>query len=218
MSQSKQKLHPNFSNIPLDQSLESHRRRLPHWEQRGRVYFLTFRLFDSIPQQKVKQIKSEKEQWLRCHPKPWKPEELKEYYQRFEGEYQRWLDSGYGACIFRNVKNRALMESSLLHFDTARYVLDQYVIMPNHVHLLVMAMEGFSMEKLVHTWKSYSANEINKKLTRKGTLWMQEYFDHIVRSKAQLIKFRDYVLQNPIKAKLKANEYTLGKGSGILEQ
>ncbi len=62
---------PSFK--PYNPEIETHRthRRLPHWTQEGRTYFITFRLADSLPQDKLKQWVEEKNTWLKFHPEPW---------------------------------------------------------------------------------------------------------------------------------------------------
>ena len=45
--------------------------RLPHWQQEGAVYFITFRLADAVPHHVRTQWESEREAWLRVHPEPW---------------------------------------------------------------------------------------------------------------------------------------------------
>src|SRR6267154_1410333 len=45
--------------------------RLPHWQQQGAVYFITFRLADAVPHHLRTQLESEREAWLRVHPQPW---------------------------------------------------------------------------------------------------------------------------------------------------
>jgi len=54
-----------------------------------------------------------------------------------------------------------------------------------------------------------SANRCNNLLGRKGTFWMDESYDHIVRDSKELAAFRDYIVQNPKKAGLKLDEYSL---------
>ena len=56
---------------------------LPHWQQEGGTYFITFRLADSIPAHLREQWEDEREIWLRFHPKPWTPETDEEYHKRF---------------------------------------------------------------------------------------------------------------------------------------
>ena len=73
--------------------------RLPHWQQQGAVYFVTFRVADSIPSRLGDQWQNEREAWLKVHPEPWTIERDREYHQRFSGAIERWLDAGHGAVF-----------------------------------------------------------------------------------------------------------------------
>ena len=75
--------------------------RLPHWQQKGAVYFVTFRLVDAVPQHLRTQWESERDAWLRVHPQPWSAEVQREYHNRFSGAIERWLDAGHGSCVLR---------------------------------------------------------------------------------------------------------------------
>lgn len=82
--------------------------------------------------------------------------------------------------------------------------------MPNHVHVLVkLAHESPSLSSIVHSWKSYTAKQINQQLGRTGPLWMRDYFDRYIRDDAHLHACVEYIRQNPVKAGLvhKAEEW-----------
>jgi hypothetical protein len=83
--------------------------------------------------------------------------------------------------------------AGLKHFDRQRYHLDEFVVMSNHVHVLVTPLGGYALSDILHSWKSYSANQINKAESQAGPFWQKESFDHIVRSPAQLQKIRQYI-------------------------
>src|SRR5947209_703893 len=70
---------------PYDPEAETHRthRRLPHWTQKGTTYYITFRLADSLPQEKLKQWMAERAIWLKFHPEPWSEKNWEEYDDRF---------------------------------------------------------------------------------------------------------------------------------------
>ena len=87
--------------------------------------------------------------------------------------------------------------------------------MPNHVHALVRPLGDAAMAEITHSWKSFTAHEINGLLNRKGSLWQPESFDCIVRHEAQLEKFSAYICENPAKANLKPDEFRLGAGSSV---
>ena len=207
---------PHFKPLNKEAEIHKHRRRLPHWEQDGCTYFVTFRLADAIPQEKLKAWQEQKEIWLKHHPQPWSEKTAGEYEERFVEGLQKWLDAGYGSCALQAEAVRTIVENALRHFDGQRYALDEFVIMPNHVHLLVQPMAGFSLSSMLHSWKSFSSNIVNKQLGRSGTFWLDENFDHAVRSLSQLNHFRRYIAENPTQAYLRPGSFALGRGAGIL--
>jgi REP element-mobilizing transposase RayT len=175
-------------------------RNLPHWEQEGKAYFVTFRLFDSIPAKIAKKLKQEREEWLNKNKikdasdlHKLTIEKRTEYYHLFSKRYDELLDNGYGSCILANPECRQIIEEALSYFDKDRYYLDKYVIMPNHVHVIVIPKAEWGLSKILHSWKSFTANKINKLLGRRGRLWMDESFDHIIRSAEQFEKIREYI-------------------------
>lgn len=201
-----------FKPLNKDAEILRRSRNLPHWEQAGCTYFVTFRLADSLPQAELKKLTEEKEIWLRHHPEPWTVEEWKAYHRRFTARVQRWLDAGYGSCALKDPEIGRIVESALHYFDGDRYFLDKFVVMPNHVHVLFMPIGGHRLESILHSWKSFTANRINKRLNRSGTFWMDESFDHVIRSWEYLERFREYVRQNPEKAGLRKGRYIQGCG------
>jgi len=118
-----------------------------------------------------------------------------------------YLDRGYGECLLRDANAAELVASSLHHFDGQRYALSDFVIMPNHVHLLVGLLGETGIEAQCKSWKSYSAREINLLLGRRGRFWQEESFDHLVRSPEQFERFQRYIAENPAKAGLGAGEF-----------
>ncbi len=171
---------------------------LPHWRQEGVTYFVTFRLADSLPQEKLQQWLAEREAWLRTHPEPHDHATRQEYDRLFPARFERWLDAGYGECILAHPEIQSIVTNALKHFDGIRYHLDpHFVVMPNHVHVLVTPLGEHSLSGIVHSWKSFTAHQINKLLGRSGTVWQKEYFDHIVRSPEHLERFRQYIRDNP---------------------
>ncbi len=202
--------------IPFDPDAGHHQtwRDLPHRHQEGSTAFVTFRLGDSLPIKRIKRWEQERQDFLTRHPKPWSDQLWRTYQQRFPERLESWLDEAQGECILRDPQVAAMLESVLRHFDGERYILDDYVIMPNHVHVLVKPLPEHRLDGILHSWKSFSANEINRSRNVEGRVWEHESFDHLVRSVAQLEKLRDYIRQNPAKAMLK-DGYAVGKGIGL---
>lgn len=188
---------------------------LPHWQQARRTYFVTWRTADSIPLQLLNAWKMEREAWLVEHCIG--PDEVdslpddqrREYHQRFAQHWHDALDKGHGECLLRQDRIRSVVENTLRHFDGSRYSLGDFVLMPNHVHLLVTPFDGHDIRKLCFSWKRFSSGQVNRLLGRKGDLWQTESFDHLIRHVASLRKLQCYIEDNPAKARLFADEYTL---------
>jgi REP element-mobilizing transposase RayT len=184
-----------------DNEIDIHQGNLPHWQQENVWYFITFRLADSIPAKVVEQIKQERELWLKKYDKNnLTTEQKKEYYKLFSERTENLLNAGKGCGVFKNEKIAKIVSEALLHFNNQRYILDEWVIMPNHVHIVFKPFEGYSLPDILHSWKSFTANEINKVTGNKGQLWMHESYDHIVRNEKALQAIRRYIWDNPVKA------------------
>jgi putative transposase len=183
--------------------------RLPHWQQEGAVYFVTFRLADSIPSRLRDQWENERNAWLKVHPEPRTNETEREYHHRFSGAIERWLDAGHGACLLRRRDCAQVVADTLLHFEGERVVMISMVIMPNHVHALFVQNPEWPLEKLTQSWKRFAARQINKLLDRSGNFWQRDYFDRLVRDEKHFANCVRYIRRNPEKAKLPPTEFIL---------
>ena len=76
-----------------------------------------------------------------------------------------------------------------------RIVLDLAVVMPDHVHFMAQLISG-SLAQLMHSLKSFSANQINIALNRNRKVWQSQYYDHAVRE-GEFEKLAYYCLNNP---------------------
>lgn len=203
-----------FEPLQPDAEIEKTRRNLPHWTQFGVTHYITFRLGDSLPAARVRQWVEERDAWVAHHPEPWTTAVRAEYAHIFHRRIDKWLDAGSGECILARPRVADLVEGAIHFFDGQRYFLDAYVIMPNHVHLLVAIVKPDTPTTILHSRKSYTAHEANKRLNRKGTVWQDESFDHIVRSVDQLEYFRTYIRENPTKARIHKG-FRVGHGRGV---
>lgn len=148
-----------------DESLEKKRGNLPHWTQDGVTYFVTFRLADSIPEAAMKEWSDERAEWIRFHgmePREFRSEllgeeEQKDYNRRFGRRFHELLDAGFGSCVLRKEKNWRVLVDVLEFFEGRRYELGGFVVMPNHVHLLIKPREGFELSRILQSMKSFSA-------------------------------------------------------------
>lgn len=186
---------------------------LPHWTQCGKMHFITFRLADSLPQEKLKQLKTQREEWKSRHKEPYTKAQWQQYDALFIKRMENWLDAGHGECLLSNLQNATIVAEAIQYFEQQRYCLDHWVVMPNHVHVLLIPLQLYTLKKIHHSWKSFTSNKINKLRGRSGSIWQHETFDHIVRSQIQLEKFRKYIIENWEKsgrnAILSSKEYVL---------
>ncbi len=183
--------------------------RLPHWQQEGAVYFVTFRLADAVPHNLRTRWESERDAWLRIHPQPWSAEAEREYHERFAGAIERWLDAGHGSCVLRRRDCARIVAEALCYFDGERLVLISSVVMPNHVHAVFVQNTGWPLEKLLRSWKSFTSRKINSLLGRNGSVWQQDYFDRLVRDEKHFANCVRYIRRNPAKARLRNGEFIL---------
>lgn len=170
------------------------RGRLPHWESEHGIYFVTFRLADSLPRTVVRELRESEKA---------KPERERQPSKAIE----EYLDQGAGDCCLRVRPIADLVVSALQRFDGIRYKLFAWCIMPNHVHLIFQPLGGYALDQILHSWKSFTASEINRRLGRKGALWQREYYDHLLRDGQQLGRAISYTAENPRKAGLADWDY-----------
>jgi REP element-mobilizing transposase RayT len=75
--------------------------------------------------------------------------------------------------------------------------------MPNHVHAVLRPMPGWTLSKILKSWKGYTACEANKVLKRTGDkFWQTESFDHLVRDDEDMHRCCKYIMMNPVQARL----------------
>ena len=183
--------------------------RLSHWQQKGAVYFVTFRLADAVPHNLRTRWESEREAWLHIHPQPWSAEAEREYQDRFSGAVERWLDAGHGSCILRRRDCAAVVAEALRHFDGERIAQIAWVVMPNHVHAVFVLNSAWLLENIILSWKGFTARHINALIGRIGTVWQRDYFDRLVRNAKHLANCIRYIRRNPHKARLREHEFVL---------
>jgi putative transposase len=202
----------------VDDDLRITERRLPHWSQAGTVSFITWRTVDSMPPQILDAWRSDRLQWLHAHGvdanRPDWSERLYELGKPAVLEFQRtfwnrWhdaLDAGHGSCVLRTPALAEIVANALHHFDGERYRLLDFVIMPNHVHLLASFPDEQAMLDQCESWKHFTATRINRRLGDKGRFWQADAFDHLLRSEEQFQYLRRYIADNPAKAGLTLNK------------
>jgi len=167
----------------------TYRGYLPHFDSGEVVQFITFRLYDSVPEEVINQWKNE----LNWHDsiKP-DSEESIELLKRIE----TYADAGHGQCFLKDRRIKRLVEGSLLFFNETRYQLYEWKVMPNHVHVLCRIFPEWNLEKTIHSWKSFTSHKANEILNRTGSFWMLDYFDRYIRDEYHFLKTVEYIRNN----------------------
>ena len=175
---------------------------LPHWESEGGIYFVTFRLADSLPQSVLRELRRRELE---------KPKGERNLARKLED----FLDQGTGACIFRQSRFADIVAAALRKFDGTRYRMLAWCVMPNHVHVVFQPLRNYDLARILHAWKAFTGVEINRQLSRSGPLWQKEYYDHLIRDGAQLRRAIRYTTQNPLKAGMKNWQYVYASAEGF---
>jgi REP element-mobilizing transposase RayT len=165
--------------------MKHYERRLPHWDVVESPVFVTFRLYDSLPINRV-----------------FPPGRLTS--GKAFVAMDRILDKAMSGPRFLQQSDlAALLIDALKDGDRRfhRYDLHAYVVMPNHVHLLV------TPHVVATQWlgplKGFTSHQANQLLARQGKhFWQDESYDHLVRSDDEFQRIRRYIENNPVTAGL----------------
>ena len=157
-----------------------YRCRLPRWDAPGIPVFLTWRLWDSLPPERVF------------------PKEKLASGETFVA-FDRLLDTaGSGPTYLQQPPIATLVMKQLQQVCGGS--LHAFVVMPNHVHLLCTPEQR--LPELVRKLKGPTAFHANKLLGRDGKFWQPEYFDRMVRNDREFLQIQRYIEWNPVKAGL----------------
>jgi REP element-mobilizing transposase RayT len=162
-----------------------HHRRLPHLYCGDQPVFVTWRLYGSLPSGRVfhdSDISS----------------------GRAFAALDRLLDGGRTGPLHLRDRAIADMVVDVLRYMAdvqRRYILHAFVVMPNHVHILVSPL--VSLPRLTKALKGYTAKRANQMLGLTGSpFWQEESYDRLVRDAAEGERIRSYIELNPVRAGL----------------
>ena len=172
-----------------------YRRNLPHWHPEGAPLFLTWRLYGSLP------VFPRTTARIGCATRsspskdsPGKVFKLRDSALDRAPQGPLWLKDPRIACS-------AVEAIHLGNDKLGFYVLHAFVVMPNHVHLLITP--NVPVPRLINGLKGVTAREANSILRRKGKhFWQDESFDHWVRGPAEFDRICVYIECNPVSAGL----------------
>ncbi len=160
-----------------------HTRHLPHYHATGRPMFITFCLRESLPECRVfPAATTSGEAFLLM---------------------DRLLDNAStGPLYLRKPETDSMVVDAIRYLATAgRYELHGYVVMGNHVYLLITPLA--SVSKITQSLKRFTAREANQILCRTGQpFWQEESYDRLVRDDAEFRRTLRYIEMNPVSAGL----------------
>ncbi len=193
---------PDESPNPLRAGIHS-RGYLPHVKREGASYFVTFRLVDSLPKRVLLQFERERAEGLkRISPKA-TSEQTEEVHRELRRQIERYLDQGAGECHLRHPEIADMMADALRHFHGQHYLLDDWFVMPNHVHLVLWPRPNFTLSEILKSRKRHTARQANLILNRTGeTFWQRESYDHWIRHDDEKARICRYIRMNPVNAGL----------------
>jgi len=195
---------PGFQGLREDLPLEVYDQLLPHWRQEGATYFVTFRLGDSLPQSKLRELRSLRAEWERRHPPPRSRQDLEQISRQIFTRFERWLDQGFGSCLLKTAGFAAKVVEQLEAEDGGNCELGCYVVMPNHVHAIVRPLRPRErpLQDIVGAMKGASACGINQARGASGSLWQRDSYDRIIRDEEHLYRIIQYIGRNPARSGL----------------
>lgn len=198
---------------------------LPHFDAPGAIQHVTFHLADSLPREAIERMQQDLEAL---------PDEQRTVARRMR--IQELLDSGLGSCVLGHADCARIVEDAIVFGDGTRYRLLAWVVMPNHVHVLIEQVAAWPLAKVVQSWKRHTTREINQlenlgapsctrpleempSATRRSQnpLWQRDYWDRYIRDERHYAAAKKYIEQNPVKAGLVAVAGEWPWGSARLE-
>jgi REP element-mobilizing transposase RayT len=171
----------------------------------GGIYFVTFRLEDSLPAAVCQQIRERKRRFEEAKRSGRKmaPKELETFAKLSSRHIEELLDAGAGCCYMKDPRIAQIVAAAIQYWDDQRYRQYAWCVMPNHVHSVFKPIGIHTLSSVMSSWKSYTVKPANKLLARKGHFWEREYYDHLIRDDAELQRAIVYVRDNPIRAGLR---------------
>ncbi len=195
-------MHTSRREIIIMRKENQHKRtykhhNLPHWDYPERLQYITYRLWDSLPKYQLKEI-LEKAAIV--------PKERRRSYMGHLVE--EWVHNGSGCGILTADDVFPIILENWFYHHKKAYDILEWVIMPNHVHLLINQYYGYALKDVVESWKSFTSRRIMETASYKqavannpdfvDSVWYPNYFDRMIRGSNHKANTRQYILNNPV--------------------
>jgi REP element-mobilizing transposase RayT len=190
---------------------EYYHRHLPHWQPHGAVFFVTFRLKDSLPEAVIELLHAEREREKSALNQLQESERAKRNYLDERGYFGRWdsaLDKAQSGPHWLSQPEIANIVKEAFHYrDGKIFDLYAFCIMANHVHAVFEpsrsdCQSDLPLYKIMQSLKRHTARQANLILGREGAFWQDESYDHVIRDSAEFLRIIKYIVENPVKAGL----------------
>jgi len=159
---------------------------LPHWKQDGCTYFVTFRLADSVPQDKMMQWQMEMRECCKKHPEPRTQDQEEEYAELFAARFHKWLDSGLGECRLKSPEYPRLSKKPCASLTATGTGSDILWSCRTTFTSWCGLWESIISRQFYIRGNPSPPKKSNSELKREGKVWQDESFDTIVRNATQL--------------------------------
>ncbi|RIK54476.1 MAG: hypothetical protein DCC59_03710, partial [Chloroflexi bacterium] len=192
---------------------EFYRRHLPHWQPHSAVFFVTFRLKNSLPYEVIQSLKEERERARIALEKFSESERSLQNYleeRRYFGRWDEYLDKAeFGPRWLSQPDIADVVKEAMRYRDGEVFDLHAFCIMSNHVHVVFETprksdyqSDLLPLSKIMQSLKRHTARQANIILGREGAFWQDESYDHVIRDNDEYLRVIHYVLDNPVKAGL----------------
>ncbi len=200
-----------------------HRRNLAHWQPGDAIIFVTYRLAGSLPADVLDRLREERRVLSKQPLREGETEREKavragkRMLTSMDEVLHRVTTQADSPCYLSDRRVAQLVQDGLHYWEARRYRLHRYVIMPNHVHILIEPLSvaqavslcsqtddptHYSLSLIMQSLKGYSGRKANAILGRNGPFWQEESFDHWVRDKREYDRIVEYIDMNPVNAGL----------------
>ena len=200
-----------------------YRCKLPHWHPKGQMFFITFRLANSLPIHIIQALNEESERErqhiLSAFRGTQQQDELYKLDKKVFGRYDKWLDQ----CLEESPRWLAeeqvasIIAEELYALNGKRYRMVASCIMSNHCHIVIDTFgytfapnhngvtAPYPLADTLKLLKGRTARFCNQTLGRNGAFWHHESYDHVIRDQQEYERIVWYTINNPVKAGLAKN-------------
>jgi REP-associated tyrosine transposase len=105
--------------------------------------------------------------------------------------------------VFQVSRNAETLGECLLRYrDAGAYLLHEFVVMPNHLHLLMTPADDMSLEKAMQLIKGGSSHSIHQQAGHRMQIWQPGFHEESIRDALDFLQRAKYIHNNPVHARL----------------